>query len=110
MACPSRVRTLWLATHPRGPEDLLRRVLNQGLHGAGLLLARAPGQQAVLLRFGPGSDAATLMVAGRLPVQLLDVLVVSYGRWRSLMCQDTNCCALQSHALPDCSGITARDP
>jgi hypothetical protein len=92
-----------LTTPPLGPQDVLRRVLSSGAHGAGLLLACTQGQPALLVRFGPGDDAATLLAATKLGAGLLDVLVVQHGRWRSLMCRDAACCPAEGRLLPESS-------
>ncbi len=97
------MRTLELTTRPRGPQEVLRRVLSNGPHGTGLLLACAQGQPALLVRLGPGDDAGTLRAAAKLETRLLDVLVVQDGRWRSLMCQDVACCPAEGRLLPESS-------
>jgi hypothetical protein len=99
------VRILELTTPPRGPRDVLRRVLSSGPHEEGLLLACTQGKPALLLRFGAGDDAGTLVAAAELGAALLDVLVVQHGRWRSLLCQDTTCCPTQGNVLPESSAI-----
>jgi hypothetical protein len=104
------MRILELTTPPRGPQDVLRRVLSSGLHDSGLLLACTQGRPALLLRFGAGDDAGTLVAAAKLGAGLLDVLVVQHGRWRSLLCQDTACCPTQGHLLPECSAIGGFSP
>jgi hypothetical protein len=90
-----------LSTPPRGPQDILRRVVSSGAHGAGLLLACSQGQPALLVRFGPGDDAGTLRAAAELGARLLDVLVVHNGRWRSLLCRDAACCPAEGRLLPE---------
>lgn len=97
------MHTLELSTPPRGPQDVLRRVLSSGPHDAGLLLACTQGRPALLLRFGPGDDAGTLLAATKLGAGLLDVLVVQHGRWRSLLCQDAACCPAEGRQLPESS-------
>ena len=97
------MRTLERTTPPRGPQDVLCRVLTRGHYGAGLLLACTQGQPALLLRFGRGDDAETLLAATNLGARLLDVLVVHNGRWRSLLCQDTACCPTEGRLLPESS-------
>lgn len=92
-----------LSTPPRGPQDVLRRVLSSGADGAGLLLACTRSQPALLVRFGPGDDAGTLLAATSLGARLLDVLVVHNGRWRSLLCRDAACCPAQGRLLPESS-------
>lgn len=101
---------LQLSTPPRGPQDVLRRVLSSGADGAGLLLACTRSQPALLVRFGPGDDAETLLAAAKLGAGLLDVLVVQHGSWRSLLCQDAACCPTQGHPLPESSSIVGFSP
>lgn len=104
------MRILELTTPPRGPQDILRHVLSSGPHDAGLLLACTEGRPALLLRFGAGDDAGTLVAAAKLGAGLLDVLVVQHGRWRSLLCQDATCCPTQGHPLPESSSIVGFSP
>jgi hypothetical protein len=92
-----------LSTPPRGPQDVLRRVLSSGPYGAGLWLACIQGQPALLLRLGRGDDAETLLAATKLGERLLDVLVVQHRRWRSLLCQDAACCPAEGRLLPESS-------
>lgn len=84
--------------------------MSSGVCGAGLVLAGAPGRPALLIRFGPGDDAATLLAAAKLRSRLLDVLVVQNGRWRSLLCQEAACCPDEGHLLPESSAIGGFSP
>lgn len=105
------MRILKLTTPPSGPQNVLRRVLSSGPNDAGLMLACTPqGRPALLLRFGAGDDAGTLVAAAELGAGLLDVLVVQHGRWRSLLCQDAACCPTQGHLLPESSAIVGFSP
>lgn len=73
---------------------------------------RQPPQDMLLVAYGRVEDVA--VPAGNLRADLLghglpvsDALVVDGGRWRSLMCADSNCCPPRGRVLPDPSAVPA---